>query len=538
MSVPAEGATVLHFTVLVPTTVNPADTLEDQAGVVKYESATNAGSKYRYVPAENIDALLDAEANMPAANAHASLKTENVKLEKTHTSAVVETGNSSNQATIGEPVTFEVSVTIPAGTTLGGIARLTDPALPNERLTLKAGSVEALVNGAAAPASFKAQESGGSPLVVFPENYEAPTGESAKVTMRFVTTVANIAANKQGESIANKGKLTWTDPLTGAQSREASNSVPIVEPSISLSETNNTGGKAVVGGQLVEYKLKVTNAAGASTAFDTKVLDKVPTGVTLTNKAGVPYKEGETIESGGVWDEATRTVTWSLTPLAGGGEQSLVYYVTVNENPVSSTSLTGSAVATTTSMNGEVTGERTAANDPISEAPGYEAKVKNSLEVLGASIEKQSDSATATIGHRITYTIKVTVPAHVVAYDETVIDTLPDSLDFDEYVSATCTSGCPPAITVHTYKPKVNAAGTTTVAWDLGDRRSRGRSADGHDRLPRRRTGHTPQRRRQSADAHRNQQLRGRLLRHDQQAQLRRKHDSRTHRIRRQKRPG
>ena len=469
VSVPAEGATVLHFTVLVPTTVNPADTLEDQAGVVKYESATNAGSKYRYVPAENIDALLDAEANMPAANAHASLKTENVKLEKTHTSAVVEAGNNSNQATIGEPVTFEVSVTIPAGTTLGGIARLTDPALPNERLTLKAGSVEALVNGAAAPASFKAQESGGSPLVVFPENYEAPTGESVKVTMRFVTTVANVAANKQGESIANKGKLTWTDPLTGAQSREASNSVPIVEPSISLSETNNTGGKAVVGGQLVEYKLKVNNATGASTAFDTKVLDKVPTGVTLTNKAGVPYKEGETIESGGVWDEATRTVTWSLTPLAGGGEQSLAYYVTVNEDPVSSTSLTGSAVATTTSMNGEVTGERTAANDPISEAPGYEAKVKNSLEVLGASIEKQSDSATATIGHRITYTIKVTVPAHVVAYDETVIDTLPDSLDFDEYVSATCTSGCPPAIAVHTYKPKVNAAGTTTVAWELGD---------------------------------------------------------------------
>jgi uncharacterized repeat protein (TIGR01451 family)/fimbrial isopeptide formation D2 family protein len=466
---PAEGKTVLNFTVLVPKTVNPADILEDHAGVVKYESATNAGSKYRYVPAENIDPLLDAEANMPAANAQASLKTEDVKLEKTHTTSVVEAGNSSNQATIGEPVTFEVAVTVPAGTMLGGVARLTDPALPNELLTLKAGSVEVLVNGSAAPATFKAQESGGSPLAVFPEDYEAPAGESVKVTMRFVATVANVAANQHGESIANTGKLTWTDPFTGAQSREASNSVPIVEPSISLSETNDTGGKAVVGDQLVEYKLKVSNAAGASTAFDTKVVDKVPTGVTLTNKAGVPYKEGEAIESGGVWDEATRTVTWTLTPLAGGGELPLASYVTVNEKPVSSTSLTGSAVATTTSMNGEVTGERTAANDPVSKKPGYEAKVENSLEVQGASIEKQSDSATATIGHRITYTITVTVPAHVVAYDETVIDTLPDSLDFDEYVSATCTSGCPPAITVHTYIPKVNAAGTTTVAWDLGD---------------------------------------------------------------------
>ena len=469
LSVPAEGHTILNFTVLMPTTVNPADTLEDHAGVVKYESATNSGGKYRYIPAENIEPLLDAEANAAAANASAALKTEDVKLVKTHTSAVVESGNGSSEATIGEAVTFEVSATIPAGTTLGGVARLTDPALPKEQLTLKAGSVEALVNGKAAPTSFKAQESAGSPSIVFPEGFEVPAGESVVVTMRFVATVANVAANKRGESIANTGKLAWADPITGAQAREASNSVPIVEPSISLSETNSAGGKPVAGGQLVEYKLQARNATGASTAFDTKVVDTIATGVTLSNAKGVPYKEGETIESGGIWNEGLRTVTWTLAPLEANHELPLVYYATVNENPVSSTSLTDAAVATTTSMSGEVSGERTAANDPVFEKVGYVAKAGNELKVQGASIEKKSDSATATIGHRITYTLTVTVPAHVVAYDETVIDTLPDSLDFDEYVSATCTSGCPPAIAVQTYKPKVNAAGTTTVAWDLGD---------------------------------------------------------------------
>jgi fimbrial isopeptide formation D2 family protein/uncharacterized repeat protein (TIGR01451 family) len=469
LSVAAESQTVLHFTVLVPNTVNPADTLEDHAGVVKYESATNSGSKYRYIPAENIESLLDPEANAAAANASAALKTEDVKLVKTHTSAVVETGNSSSQATIGEPVTFEISATIPAGTMLSGIARLTDPALPNEHLTLKGGSVEALINGKSAPGTFKAQESSGSPIVVFPEGYEAPLAENVVVTMRFIATVANVATNKRSESIANTGKLTWTDPVTGAQAREASDSVPVVEPSISLTDTNNTGGKPVAGGQLVEYKLKVRNAAGASTAFDSKLLDTIPTGVTLTNAKGVPYKEGEAIESGGIWNEAARTVTWTLTPLEASHELGFIYYATVNENPVSATSLTDAAVVTTTSMSGEITGERTAANDPVSGKAGYEAKVETTLEVQGASIEKKSDSATATIGHRITYTLTVTVPAHVVAYDETVIDTLPDSLDFDEYVSATCMSGCPPAIAVQSYKPKVNAAGTTTVAWDLGD---------------------------------------------------------------------
>jgi uncharacterized repeat protein (TIGR01451 family)/fimbrial isopeptide formation D2 family protein len=469
VSVPAEGHTVLNFTVLVPNSVNPADTLEDHAGVVKYESATNSGGKYRYIPAENIEPLLDAEANAAAANASAALKTKDVKLVKTHTSAVVESGNGSSEATIGEAVTFEVSATIPAGTTLGGIAQLTDPALPNEHLTLKAGSVEALVNGKAAPVGFKAQESAGSPSVVFPENYEAPDGESVVVTMRFVATVANVVSNKRAESIANTGKLTWTDPVSGTQTREAGDSVPIVEPSISLSETNNTGGKPVVGGQLVEYKLNARNAPGASTAFDSKLLDTIPTGVTLTSAKGVPYKEGETIENGGVWNEASRTVTWTVASLEASHEATLSYYATVNENPVSSTSLTDAAVLTTTSMSGVVTGERTAANDPAAGKAGYEAKAGTTLEVQGASIEKKSDSATATIGQRITYTLTVTVPAHVVAYDETVIDTLPDDVDFDEYGSATCTSGCPPAIAAQTYKPRVDAAGTTTVAWDLGD---------------------------------------------------------------------
>ena len=469
VKVAAEGDAVLHFTVRIPATIDPADTLEDHAGVVKYESATNTGGQYLYVPAENIDALRDSEANMPAANAQAALKTEDVKLEKTNTSSVVGTGNTAAQATIGELVTFEVSVTIPAGTTLSGIAKLTDPALPKEQLILKAGSVEALVNGKSAPITFKAEESGGSPLVVFPEAYAAPIEESVKVTMRFVTTVANVAANVHGKSIANTGKLTWTDPITGAQAREASDSVPVVEPSITLTETNNTSGKPAHGGQLVEYKLKAKDAEGASTAFDTTVIDTVPTGMTVSNASGTPYAEGETIESGGAWDEKTRTITWSVTSIEPNKETALVYYATVNEKPVSATILTDHAVATTTSMNGAVSGKRTAENDPISGKAGYEAKAESSLEVAGATIEKKSDSAKATIGHRITYTLTVTLPADVVAYNETVIDTLPSSLDFDEYISAECTSGCPPAVTVQTYKPKVNASNTTSVAWYLGN---------------------------------------------------------------------
>jgi len=479
IGVPALGQTVLHFSVKLSTALDPATTLEDKAGVREYHSATNTGGEYTYIPAENIDPLLtEKEANVPAANAHASVKTEEVTLTKTHTTSVNETGNKLNEATIGEEVTFEVTTTIPSGTTLSGFAKITDPGIPTTRLAYEAGSVEALVNGGAAPGTFKHEDIAGSPVVTLPENYAAPANEPVKVTMRFRTHVANVALNNAAGSAAekaipNKGKLAWTNPLSGAQTREASNEVPLVEPSITLTQTPSNGTK-VHGGQLVEYSLKLKNAAGASTAFGEEIVDTVPNGLTPANAKGEALKNGEATASGGIWNEGARTIAWKLEKLEGGKEQAYAFFATVNEAPVAGTSLKNVAIATTASLPvGSSTMTRTAENAPTAAIKlRYEAEVKGTLEVEGATIVKESDSATATIGHRITYTLVVTLPAHVVTFDETVLDPLPASLDFDEYVSAKCTTGCPPEAepAVLTYKPETpTPTSATTVGWYLGN---------------------------------------------------------------------
>ena len=67
---------------------------------------------------------------MPAANAHASVKTEEVTLTKTHTTSVNETGNKVNEATIGEEVASKSPRRSPPGTTLSGFAKITDPGIP------------------------------------------------------------------------------------------------------------------------------------------------------------------------------------------------------------------------------------------------------------------------------------------------------------------------------------------------------------------------------------------------------------------------
>ena len=260
--------------------------------------------------------------------------------------------------------------------------------------------------------------------------------------------------------------------------------------------------------------------------------------MTLTNKAGVPYKEGETIESGGVWDEAT--AHRHLESHAAARPATNVARLLRDRQRKSGLldEPHRRAVATTTSMNGEVTRRAHRRQRPDLRRPATKPRSKTASKCRAPASKRNPTAPPRRSGIASPTPSKSRCPRTSSPTTRPVIDTLPDSLDFDEYVSATCTSGCPPAIAVHTYKPKVNAAGTTTVAWELGDVEAAERSADGHDRLPRRRARHAPQRRRQSADAHRNQQLRGRLLRQDQQAQLRRSHDSRTHRIRRQKRPG
>ena len=475
VDVAAQGATTLRFTVKVPASINPATALEDHAGIVEYHSETNVGGEYTYVPAENIDPTLGLEANVPAADAHALLETEAAKLEKTHTSSVVETGNSASQATIGELVTFEVSATIPAGTTLSGEARITDPGIPTERLSYEKGSAEALVNGAAAPSEFKVEEAGASPVLIMPDDYAPSTEVATKVTLRFKTRVANVKENNAAGSsseknISNTGKLAWTNPVAGPETVEADDSVALVEPSLKLSQSNNAGGKPVHGGQLVEYTLELSNASGASSAFENKIVDTVPTNITPCNSKGEALKNGEATASGGTWDEGAHTITWEIPKLEGSAHHSEAFFGEVNEEPVSATSLTNKALATTSSMESE-SSARTASNAPTAGIKArYEAESKASLEVEGASVTKESNSPTATIGHRITYTLTVTLPAHVVAYDETVIDTLPDSLDFDEYAGEECSSGCPPeaAPEVHAYKPVIEA-GSTKVGWDLGN---------------------------------------------------------------------
>ena len=186
---------------------------------------------------------------------------------------------------------------------------------------------------------------------------------------------------------------------------------------------------------------------GPSDAKGVTVVDPLPAGTSYLKSTSSQGKAANTprarltCELGALADKASATITITAKVTAAPGP------------------LTNTATVSGEETDPEPENNKSSATTTVLEPP---------------SIAKASDSPEATIGHRIAYTLTVTIPAQATTFNQTVIDTLPDTLDFDEYVSATCTAGCTtPETTIvpQTYEPKVlsSAPFTTSVAWYLGN---------------------------------------------------------------------
>lgn len=474
LSVPVGTPLDLTYTLNVPTTLQPTQPLTNTAGVRQYTTPINTGGNFTYTPLSNIDpSILDAGANVPAVKATAVITGAALTITKSHTTSLTPAsgGNTAQTATIGETIIYTVTATLPKGETVNAL-KLTDPSIPDVRQPYVAGSATATLNGVALPtAGFTLDQSTGTPIVNVPASYTASTGANDVIVLTFQTTVAQTAANVFTGTLTNQARLTYTPPAGGGTSpvNSTANNTTLVEPRLALSKTNDHP-LAVKGDDLVNYTLSLSNT-GTSPAYDTTLVDVLPSGVTPVDSGGAAIADGATV-AGATWDLTARTLTFapSATILDGAAAASFTYRVRVNDPAVGGSALTNTVVANTTSLPGTVAGERTSGNDPAGTATTrYRKTATNTLTVDKASVTKAASPGTATIGSPVTYTVNVTIPAQVELYDATVIDTLPDSIDFDAHTSATCTSGCPPSLTTQNYTPVVNGNGTTTVAWDLGD---------------------------------------------------------------------
>jgi len=461
----AGATTTLTYVVDVPDTFVPNTSFVNEAGVVTYTGTTNHGTPYTYTPVENIDP--DAPAgNAAAVDDPSSVHLPQVGVDKVVTSSdLTQTGNNGgSQATPGEVVTYTVTTTIPEGTVLHGDPTLTDP-IPAS-FELIAGSATATLDtdgsggggGVALPTSGWTVGTGTGELVLaHPGEWDNPeeSGDDV-IVVTYRVRVLDAPANARGSDITNTATFAYETATGTDVTRNDTATVRIVEPNVSIAKSHANAAPVVPGDQRA-FTVTATNTSGTnvSTANDVVVVDTLPPDLFPVDGDGDPIADGDPVGSpAGVWDEGARTITWTLSALAPGAHQDFTYTVEVDDDIVSGGGLENSVALTATSHTGTPAGDRSYSDDDT-----------DSLSIVQLSGAKSVTPDEVTIGAPTTYTVDVTIPGGVNAFDATVLDQLPAHLTFESIASTTCT-GCTGPVPQAT---AVGPDGSNLLALFLGD---------------------------------------------------------------------
>ncbi len=475
----APAAKMLTYRVTMPADIAPDTTFVNVAGVTRATYVANDGTPHVVVPGNPTIKDPTLSPNAPPAEDRSDVYTPKATVAKTRTTSVTEGGNNAaNQATIGETISYVVTTTIPAGTTVHGTPTVTDTLGTRQRYV--DGSLTGTFNGQTlAAAGVTATVVDNVVRATLPATVEAGASDAVLV-LRFEVTVLDVAANYRGQSIPNKGTLAYRTAANAAKSIDSNTvSTTIVEPQVTTTKAAAlAANERVRPDQVVDFTVTARNATGTnvSTAHDAVVVDTLPAGTDPVDANGDAIADGAAVpDHGGVWNATARTITWTtattpaLRTIAPGGSVALKYRVRVENPAVVGRIYTNTVVTDVRSLAVTVDGTRTASSTATT-APDYRAGAEATIKVVLPSIGKSVDPTVGTIGTPLTWTVEVRVPKDLRSFDTTVIDQLPDGVIFDAYGDKTCVSGCL-GTDPHIDDLDVTngAGGTQQAAWFLGD---------------------------------------------------------------------
>lgn len=455
-SLAAHSSVALDYTGTVPVTATHLDTLTNTAGVRDYFAATNnpAAPIMRYVPRNNIDPSIESLANSDPAIDSTTVTVGGLTVVKDVVTSQTSPGNGITDATIGEQVTYTITTRLGPGLTLYGPATVRD--IVPGGIAINATSFS--INGTPGVTIVAGQTVNGR-IVQAGSTWVNPPGSPDDVFVLTITgTVIDNSTNTIGTTLDNTASLRFYDAHGTQRSVTSANApVTIVEPQLSLTKSDNAGGQALPGAQVL-YTLTASNAAAtssvkSSTAYDSVVTDVVPAGLTPLNTASLPAGPGDTVLGGsGIWQPSNRTITFNNSSIAPGASAQEQYTVRVDDPILSNNTLTNNAKIVTSSLPGSVTGERVGETANAQLGSGYVAVASDTLSAPQIGVTKTADRASATIGEIVNYTVTATVPANTYAPDTTLFDTLPSGMAFRSLGASSCVdslgASCSPTISV------------------------------------------------------------------------------------------
>lgn len=527
----------LTYDITIPSDVDASQTYTNTAGVASYQAVTNDAGTYDYYPANNIDPTNNSVENTDAADDPAYLITPAPTIVKQQRSAISEAGNAQNgalsasadEATIGEIIQYEVTVTVPEGTSVYD-AEMRD-VLPAGLSYfagngLFAGTVSDLQPTAVSSTGTVAleniaflSESGGTVTYDFPDPYVNAAGSGDdSITITFYAIVNDTIGNQAdptANAFNNRARFDWDDSSATDRPDVLSGitTVEVVEPNpVVVKDHTIPAGNSAAPGDAVTYRITVTNPTtdnNVSVAHDVSIVDTVPVGITPLGAGAVPVtSNGDLVTSAGVtptgsftgvWSEDNRTITWTPSNFAAldaidpDATVRFTYQGEVDDPAVASSSLTNTAALTAHSLDQDLTptddpnegGARTYTDSDADTITVPLAAITKDLEPFNAG-DATDDIASARVGEPVEYELTVSVPTGTAAYDATIFDDLPSRLDFDSFGSIVVSSGCEALNTstglttgvsivsgdIETYNP--NGGDASVLSWLIGDVYSNG----------------------------------------------------------------
>lgn len=346
---------------------------------------------------------------------------------------------SGDDATVGEELTYTVTLTLPEGTAPTSSVAI---ALPAELAALSVDSVSASSGVTTSAGSFSAVASGASIsgdartiTLDFGTLINADRDDTSAQTIQIVYTARadDVPATAGGDRVSNNATWTWS-----AGSVAATAEADIVEPVLEITKTSNATQPDE--GDTVTYTVQVAHHASSSAdAFRVDVTDAIP--------SGLDYVPGSLTSTGAVSPDAITisgsdiTVTWDEFPQGSIGE--FEYQVTVPLQTQSSTSFSQDADLDWESLDAggsSRTGDDTAGLTITTSAPALVHAVASTNVAATGSAEFSGSRQDVTPGEEVTYTVTTTFPEGITPNAVLTIDAANSSGEgYIDVLSATIT---------------------------------------------------------------------------------------------------
>ena len=323
---------VITYDLTLQDTVAPIQTLTNTAAITNFAGAEEATD---HTSQDITDEAL--------------VVTTNIDIEKHLDSTEIDDAtNALNEAVIGEIATYQVTLTIPEGTTSGAeLVDTLDPGLTFLALTGVSASsgdlTTSIGDGVINTTNITASTSGQDIIVNFGDltNSNSDNATAERITLTYTVFVNNTGGNQNGAgnpsglptALDNSAVVTFT----GGQSNTVqADDITVIEPDLEVVKTVDVGGDGDAAGDAgdsVEYTITIQHSGTSETdAFDVTFADHIPDEITNLSMSAV--------------DENNNDVSGLFT--LSGNDLSLSSSVDMPESRVFTITVTGTLAASVT----------------------------------------------------------------------------------------------------------------------------------------------------------------------------------------------